>query len=576
MTAILYLPFLLAGAVILQRQIASPDGAGPSEPGTAPAHRWWLWPGVLALLIVVFWEPAGKPKTGAVLINTYHTHWSRTDRPYDRSWYGPAAGYNYACMKRFFGDFHDVRELKERITPAHLEDAGVLIIYVPDVAFTEAERQAVLEFVERGGGLFVIGDHTNVFGSTSHLNALCRPLGFIFRDDVMFDLDEDFFQLYDIPPLPSQFLYGIPFFKFRGPASVEPISGFVRTIFRLSNAKSLRAIYSVNNFYPPPHDDPKMRTGDFAAAVSAHYGRGRVVAFADSTIFSNFEIFYPGKYEYLLNVVRWLNRSDAPLTMPLRRLALIGLVLLLAWLFWKARHPRRVLASVLVLIVATSVAVLSGNAVARGRGAFQKPVRPMRWLFFAAEPANDAYTLRQFVTEAPYDQKFDVFIQWVLRNDMYSGFYLPGPAYENTLYRMLETSDRADVGLCLIATQPEHLELLTGLGPEALASADRLLLMFSQKLRWEDVAAALRDANVLPEPSMLEQIASAWPEGEVKLEAGPRRIAVVFPAERYSDRHMGFSEKVDPDEAQLARYAEQFALLDWLFDRPPRETDEEE
>jgi hypothetical protein len=31
---------------------------------------------------------------------------------------------------------------------------------------------------------------------------------------------------------------------------------------------------------------------------------------------------------------------------------------------------------------------------------------------------------------------------------------------------------------------------------------------------------------------------------------------------------MGFSEKVTPTEAQRARYVEQFALLDWLFEIP--------
>ena len=566
--AALYLPFLLAGAVILQRQLAKPSDPAPPEcRGCLPFYK-GLWLGVLLLLTVVLWEPAGSPKAGSVLINTYHTHWSRTDRPYDKSWYGSASGYNYAGLKRFLGDFHDVSELKDRITPDHLTNAGVLIIYAPDVAFTEAEKQAILAFVERGGGLFLIGDHTNVFGSTSHLNFLCRPFGFIFRDDVMFDLDEDFFQLYDLPLLPSQFLHGMPFFKFRGPASIEPTSAFTRTMFRLGNAKSLRAIYSVNNFYPPPHDDPRMRTGDFSTAVSARYGRGRVVAFADSTIFSNFEIFYPGKYEYLLNVLRWLNRADAPLTMPLKRLSTVGLVLLLAGLFWKAGRPRRVLGAVMLFIVAAAAALVVSNAVERRRAEFPRPVRPMRYLFFVADPADDAYTLRQFVTKAPYEKKFDVFIQWVLRNDMYSAFYLHGPAYGNELYRMLNNSDPVDTGLCLIATQPAHLDLLTELGPDILSATDRLLLMFSGDMRWEDVAAALGSANVLPEPAMLDRVAAAWPEGEVRLEDGARRLAVVFPAERYSDRQMGFSEKVTPNDTQLARYAEQFALLDWLFGRP--------
>jgi hypothetical protein len=451
----------------------------------------------------------------------------------------------------------------------------VLIVYVPDVAFTEAEQEAVRAFVRRGGGLFLIGDHTNVFGSTSHLNLLGRPFGFIFRDDVMFDLDEDFFQLYDRPRLASQFLHGVPFFKFRGPASIQPTSCFTRTVFRLGNAKSLRAIYSVNNFYPPPHDDQKMRTGDFAAAVAARYGRGRVAAFADSTIFSNFEIFYPGKYEYLLNVVQWLNHADAPLTMPLKRLAAVGVFFLLAWLVWKARSPRRVLHAALVFLAATAAVLLACNAAERVRADFPRPARPMRWLLFAADPADEAYTLRQFTTDEPFDRKFDVFIQWVLRCDIYSGFYLCGPAYRNRLHEMLSASDQVDMGFALIVKGPEQLELLAELGPGVLSSTERLLLMFSGGLALQDVKNALAGSGVLTQPDMLGRVMAAWPDGEVRLQDGSRRIVVVFPAERYSDREMGFSEKVDPSETQRARYDEQFALLDWLFDRTPEaRTDE--
>ena len=568
---LLHLPFLLVAASILQPRIDRISSIVPAKlPKGASALR-WPWLAVVILLALVVYEPDGREKSGKILINTYHTRWSRTDRPYDKAWYGPASGYNYACLKRFFGEFHEVEELRERITPEHLADASVLMIYDPDVAFTPKEKQAILAFVARGGGLFLVGDHTNVFGSTSHLNPLCRPMGFIFRDDVMFDLDTDFFQLYDLPLFPSPLLQGIPFFKFRGPASIRATSCSARTTFRLGNAKSLRAIYSVNNFYPPPHDNPKMRVGDFAAGITTHYGRGRVVAFADSTIFSNFEMFYPGKYEYLLNVVNWLNRADGPLTGPVKRTASVCLLLGLGLLLYKAKRPRGVLRVGMVLVLITATVLTVSNSVERRRAGFSPPVHPMSCLYFVVDPSNEAYTLRHFTTKTPYDQKFDVFIQWVLRNDLYSGFFLPGPEYGNDLYHTLKSSDRVDMGLCLIVNHPDQLRLLVESGPELFSRTEHLLLMFSRSMLWEDVAKALDQAKVLPEPGMISKIAASWPEGEMRFEDGSRRIAVVFPAERYSDRHMGFSEKVTPNETQLKLYHEQFALLDWLFDRSPKE-----
>lgn len=572
--AMLFAPFLFVAAVILQRQLAepimeeAPRGVLPRRPGLLVV--------LLALAVVVLWEPKGSAKDGEILINTHHTQWSRTDRPYDRDWYGPGAGYNYACMKRLFSEFYPTRELKARITAKELEKASVLIIYDPDRAFTQEEISAVHEFVKNGGGIFLVGDHTNVFGGTSHLNTICRPFGFIFRDDVLFDLDEDFFQLYDVPRTYSQFLHGMTFFKFRGPASIQPTSWFTRTILRVGHAKSLRAIYSVNNFYPPPHDDPKMHTGEFAASVSSRYGRGRVLAFADSTIFSNFEIFYPGKYEYLLNGMQWLNQKDAAFTGPLKQAALLAALVLLAVMLVRAGTPRRLLGTILGTVVAWTAAWALCLYAEQSRADLPRPTQPVQFLFFATEPTDDPYTLRTFVTEAPYDQKYDVFIQWVLRTGVYPGFYLHGDDQLKTLHHVLDESEQADTGMALIIREPKHLEILEDLGTGPLASADNLLLLVSSSggLAREAVLASIRESGVIKESENLDRIENAWPLGDLRLKDGGRRVAVVLSSEKFSDSQMGFSEKVNPSETQRSRYDEQFDLLDWLFDRAKDEATE--
>jgi hypothetical protein len=563
MIAVLYLPFLAAAAVVLHRPLEQCIAAGPSASSPAWRKIRWLWIPMALLLLLIFWEPKGTPKNGRVLINTYHTGWSRTDRPYDREWYGAASGYNYACLKRLYEGFFDVEELTERITAEDLENASVLIIYDPNRAFTDEEIQAVREFVARGGGLFVIGDHTNVFGSSSHLNQILDGMGFLFRDDVLFDLDTDFFQLKDIPPMHPGPLHGMTFFKFRGPASLRSSSVFTRNLFTLGNAKSLRAIYSVNNFYPPPHDHPKMWTGDFAVAMSSRYGRGRVIGFADSTVFSNFEIFYPGKYEFLLNTVNWLNHADSAVTMPLKRISLPGALLILGLLLYRSGPPRRAL----TILTATGLLVMAAWTAARlgdqARTEFPNAARPMRYLFFAAEPEDEALTLRAFVTDTPYEQKYDVFIQWVLRTDVFPGFHLRGKRFDNAFAGMVRNHEQVDTGLALIAARPDHLELLDELTPGPLREAERRLLMFAGTFSWQDVQPRL--AAVLSANGM-EQARAAWPDSTARIEDAGRRTAVVFQAERFSDRNMGFSEKVTPTEAQKTLYAEQFELLDWLFE----------
>jgi hypothetical protein len=568
--AVLYLPFLACAAVVLHRPLLRCAAPDPSAPGPARRQHLWIWVPLALLLLLIFWEPRGTPKNGTVLINTFHTEWSRTDRPYDREWYGPASGYNYACLKRLYERFFNVRELAGRITAEDLATASVLVIYDPNRSFTEEEIQAVRNFVARGGGLFVIGDHTNVFGSTSHLDQLLNGMGFQFRDDVLFDLDEDFFQLKDVSPPHSGLLHGIRFFKFRGPTSIRSTSIFSRNVFTLGNAKSLRAIYSVNNFYPPPHDHPKMWTGDFSVAMTSRHGRGRVVGFADSTVFSNFEIFYPGKYEFLLNVADWLNRTDPPVLLPFKRVALLGAILLIGVQLFRAGRPRRVLGTLVAVCLMGMSAWTIARLVEQAQIDFPKPIRPVRFLFFAAEPEDEALTLRSFVTDTPYEQKYDVFIQWVLRDDIFPGFHLYGQNFDNALARMLSDSRQAETGLALIATRPEHLALLEVLTPGPMTNADRLLLMFSGTFSWEDVRGPL--AGVLTATG-LAQAEAARPSGVARIVEPTRRVVVVFDAERFSDRQMGFSEKVTPTPAQRQLYEEQFQLLDWLFDSPQATVD---
>ncbi|NNM28990.1 MAG: hypothetical protein HKO57_05675, partial [Akkermansiaceae bacterium] len=544
-----YLPILLAAWPLLARALGSAVPIPPVavEPdGPVGGHRrWWLAgvPAALVLATVVLWQPAGSRKDGKVLLNTWHTQWSRTDRPYDRDWYGADSGYNYACMKRLFGKYYPVEELQERIRAEDLAGASVLVIFDPDRRFSDDELRLVRDFVRGGGGLFVIGDHTNVFGSTSHLNELCGPFGFQFRDDVLFDLDADFHQVLEDGVGRTGIGHGISLFKLRGPASIRPTSLATRSIFEIGNSKAVRAIYSVNNFYPPPHDHPRMDVGTFCIAAAAHHGRGRVMAWGDSTVFSNFEIFYPGKYEYLLNSMEWLNHRDSLAGNLLRRAALVVLLGAAGVALWRRREPRA-WAGILAVLAVTWFAARAVTAAAeRARSSFPEPVQPMRALHFAARIDTPGYRLRDFTTEESYDRRYDIFIQWVLRTGVFSGFYLLDPGRENAYYDHLREAGEAVAGLAVIVRREDELEFIGAVAKE-LEEADRhLLIMAGGSVGADRVAGALQDAGLVTAAGELDAVRAAWPAGEAVIESGGRRIMVVASAERFSDQAMGITEK---------------------------------
>jgi len=76
-----------------------------------------------------------------------------------------------------------------------------------------------------------------------------------------------------------------------------------------------------------------MRFGAFIQIWATRHGRGRVLAFTDSTVFSNFCTFQPGKAELMLGMIEWLNRTSpldrAAVRVPLAALGLAGALVLL-------------------------------------------------------------------------------------------------------------------------------------------------------------------------------------------------------------------------------------------------------
>ena len=194
-----------------------------------------------------------------------------------------------------------------------LSACDVLVIKIPRVRFTPEEVRAVVNFVEAGGGLLLIGDHTNLERSAAHMNDITRAFGFTFRDDV----------LYSTQPAPDQEHYQAPMVPHRGDRARAGVR-FRRLLFDRSGAQPGASVVTATGLWSMPGDYdfdnymswamhvPETRFGAFVQAWSTHGGRGRVIAWGDSTIFSNFCLYQPGKAQVLLNLVEWLNHQGGP------------------------------------------------------------------------------------------------------------------------------------------------------------------------------------------------------------------------------------------------------------------------
>ena len=257
-----------------------------------------------------FQDP-GKEKQGRVLLDEKHSGWEKSTRKMDTEWYGNESGYNFYWMAEFINHHFPLTRNFVDITPELLSNYDILILKNATSPFSEAEIDAIRDFVRKGGGLYILSEHTNVFGNSTYLNPIAEEFGFSFRYDVLFDIEHKFEQLY-FPPrlLPHPVVQSMPYFCFKVSCSIQPLSSQCESIIISRGAKAQDIYYPSGNFYPPVKDHTYMPFGAFLQMVGIKAGKGRVVGFSDSTTYSNFEAFIAGKPELLLGTLNWLNREN--------------------------------------------------------------------------------------------------------------------------------------------------------------------------------------------------------------------------------------------------------------------------
>jgi hypothetical protein len=368
---------------LVSMSAAEPDiaAAEPSaESARDPVPRATVALALAAALFTaaIYWDPPGRAKPGRVMFVERHSTWEPSVRPYDTTWYGEPSGYNYYVAFDYCRRFYEMSHLleTETIDDRRLAACDVLVIKTPTARYAPEEIDAIERFVGAGGGLLLIGEHTNFDRTGTCLNDISRRFGFRFRYDLLFGFDVAYDQAYRVPTVPHPAVQHLPPLDFAVSCSIDPGTSLGRAAIANTGLWSLPPAYHTENFFPVPNHRAEMRYGSFVQLWAVEQGRGRVLAFTDSTIFSNFAIFEPAKLELLLGMMAWLNQTNL-VGDPRHVLMVLGLVPLVA-AGWMLR--RRTLPLVLLLAVGTCSAVVAGQVIAatqRWALPLPQPQRPM-------------------------------------------------------------------------------------------------------------------------------------------------------------------------------------------------------
>ena len=345
----LAVPALLAWRFVridaMQESDRATDNAESDPPRGAPTSKQpRLTAGIAAiclsvtlLSILVHWDPVGRPKNGRVIFVERHSEWEPTDRPYDTESYGEGPSYSYTRIYDYCGQYFQTSRLLESdsIDDATLSQCDVLVVKTPTARYAGTEVAAIERFVASGGGLLLIGEHTNIDRMSTYLNEVCHNFGFKFRHDLLYRVGSPYVQWVTRPAVPHPAMQRVPTVRYAVSCSIDPGRSLGRAAVRSTGLWNLPPNYNSENYFPNAHYRADMRFGAFIQAWATHHGSGRVMAFTDSTIFSNFSTFEPGKPELMIGMLQWLNHhswlDDGLLrllvVLPLLAAAVVGLVI---------------------------------------------------------------------------------------------------------------------------------------------------------------------------------------------------------------------------------------------------------
>ena len=272
-----------------------------------------------------FFVPPGNEKAGRILIDDrFCGIWEPTARQLDTEWYGDFPTYSFTSLAEWLGKWYSVDANTTRpYDDDLLSHYDVLIIKTPEEPIPEAEADAIERFVRRGGGLLLVGDHTNLLGMGTHLNALSARHGIRFRYDSVSDGLTGGFVDCSRPRIGRHLgALHVEKLEFMTSCSLQ-LSGGAQTVLAADNCRREPHDYAGSSFFGRRGPHPEMEHGRTVLAGDVQVGRGRIAAFTDSTVWSSFAVFSHDREKLAMDLVRVLNREPSPYELPIRAVAAV-------------------------------------------------------------------------------------------------------------------------------------------------------------------------------------------------------------------------------------------------------------
>jgi len=215
-----------------------------------------------------------------------------------------------------------------RITRNILRDVDVFVVIDLNEFFSADELKVIWDFVENGGSLLVLGEHTDMGGVRQPLNDLLKPVGISYRfDSALYqNIEGHWMRNYHLMYHPMTYrIDSSDELQIHVGASLDINAGsFPLLIGQYDISDEGNRSNTMGDYLGDYVYNKGEQIGDIVLVAGAYYGAGKVLVFGDTSPFQNSLLSY--SFPFVDSVFLWL---DSPSTATMEYIQIIVSLLLL-------------------------------------------------------------------------------------------------------------------------------------------------------------------------------------------------------------------------------------------------------
>lgn len=293
-------------------------------------------------------------KIDNLLFDESHGNWETVNEKFEENKFGRSVNYTYSELYKF-----SAKLVKNTYTIDSENDElpsinSLIILKTPIKEFSDNFINKIKLWVENGGRLMIIADHTNLFDTTENFNKLLKKFNLKISSDAVFDKN-------GMPNRPSTgklgFLFGridagIEMYPWQTGASMEELNFCSFGLATYGMSFKEQADYSRPNRFGTFNPHEKLPFLNSTGIVNSSFGEGNILIVLDSTPWSNFALF---RYPYLDIFKTLIEIQEHVITLKIiGYLPLVNIFLLLIIIFYRKK--------IFIYMGSLSLGFLIGNA----------------------------------------------------------------------------------------------------------------------------------------------------------------------------------------------------------------------